>query len=456
MRSRLQRIVWLAALWCVAVPLAAEEPLLVIETSRSAQVLADFENSLWRDFSASKANGYFRKSKLFLKFDEASQVYQTLSTTLFGFDSLKRMARLRAVLELYNVRELLFVAALEMEEKDFQLTRFYLDRARFKTFSSDGLSYFLRSDAEGKKFFCFYFKDRLLVLANAPRLIEATLGKLKKGEKIFPSQRESLAEKDFDLFMRFHPTILQSPYFQSYWFNGEVLRLKQNVQRADVYVRSGNDEVSEVRYLYFAQPPEKILALGGESIPSGDVVQLTSIPGEVRMILNSYAGLTPGLPLPDKVLLVRSLTLDERLLADNRHWLKLEFSASDLAEKWRAHLQEKLASSSKYLAPLFFSVRGKDLFVQSREQEEYHEKPLGADIVSYGFLRLERLIPNALREIKAFAAFQRLGEDEADVLKEFVDPLLRSLQRIRTVEKYTHAAGPYFKETVIYSLSPGR
>ena len=305
--------------------LPAEEPLVTVQIDHAADLLGDFQQELYRDFVASKAEETFSRSKLYLKFTEAAAVYQGLSSTVFRLDQLRRLAKQRALLHLYNVRELQFFAAMEMEEKDYQLSRFYLERSKFKTFSRAGRNYFLRTDGEGKKYFCFYFANRLLLLANSPRALESQLDRIKAGGKIFCSDSENLAEKTFDLFMRFTPAILDSPYFQSYWYHPDILRLKKEWQSVDVFLTAAAKKISEIRYYRLKKAPEKILSLGGESIPEGDLILMSSDPGEIDLLLRDFvaADRPAGLNRPQKLLLVKKLDMDARLVLHNRHWLKL-------------------------------------------------------------------------------------------------------------------------------------
>jgi hypothetical protein len=449
----MKKILWLLLLGLTA-RLVAEEPLLTVQMNRANGLLSDFQQTLYRDFVASKAEETFSRSKLYLKFTEAAAVYQGLSSTAFRLDQLRRLARQRALLHLYNVRELQFFAALEMEEKDYQLSRFYLERAKFKTFAHAGLNYFLRTDEEGKKYFCFFFAHRLLLLSNSPQVMESQLEKLQGGGKIFSSDGENLAEKDFDIFMRFTPAFLDSPYIQSYWFNPDILRLKKEWQSADVFLKAAPQNISETRYYQLKKSPEKILSLGGESIPDGDLILMSSDPGEIDLLLRDFvaADRPAGLIRPQKVLLVKKLQLDERLLLHNRHWLKLACSGDEEAKRWKDFLSGRLELTSRYLERLDIEQKGSVVLLRSPESPEYHVKPLSENIIAYGFLNLDNVIANSLGEISAAQASPDFYLDDRGIFNDLIKPLLGILRRVASIEKYSYCLKQLLKQTVVYRL----
>ncbi len=453
----MKKVLWLL-LGGLAALLKAEEPLLTVQMNHAAGLLGDFQQSLYRDFVASKAEETFSRSKLYLKFTEAAAVYRGLSSTVFRLDQLRKLARQRALLHLYNVRELQFFAALEMEEKDYQLSRFYLDRSKFKTFSYAGLDYFLRTDNEGKKYFCFYFANRLLLLSNSPRAMESQLEKIKAGGKIFCSDSEILAEKTFDLFMRFTPAILDSPYFQSYWYHPDILRLKKEWQSVDVFLTAAPKKISEIRYYRLKKIPEKILSLGGESIPEGDLILMSSDPGEIDLLLRDFvaADRPAGLNRPQKLLLVKKLDMDARLVLHNRHWLKLACAGADEAKRWREALAGRLELTSRYLEQVEITHNGNDVILRSTENPVYHVKPLAENTIAYGFLKLDKIIANSLSEISAAQASPEFYLDDRGIFNNLLKPLLDILRRVASIEKYSFCDKQLLKQTVIYQLKgPG-
>jgi hypothetical protein len=449
----MKKLLWLLLLGLAAL-LKAEEPLLTVQVDHAAALLGDFQQSLYRDFVASKAEETFSRSKLYLKFTEAAAVYQGLSSTVFRLDQLRKLARQRALLHLYNVRELQFFAALEMEEKDYQLSRFFLERSKFKTFSHAGLEYFLRTDNEGKKYFCFFFADRLLLLSNSPRAMESQLEKIKAGGKIFCSDGENLAEKTFDIFMRFTPAILDSPYFQSYWYNPDILRLKKEWQSAEVFLTAAPKKISEIRYYHLKKSPEKILSLGGESIPDGDLVLMSSDPGEIDLLLRDFvaANRPAGLNRPQKLLLVKKLDMDARLVLHNRHWLKLACASAEEAGRWKEALAARLELTSRYLEQLAIEQKGVDVLLRTQESPVYHVKPLGANTIAYGFLRLDKVIANSLSEIAAAQASPEFYLDDRGIFDNLLKPLLGILKRVASIEKYSYCDKQLLKQTVVYQL----
>ena len=446
-------------LWPIILGLAAllnaEEPLLTVQVNHAAALLGDFQQSLYRDFVASRAEETFSRSKLYLKFTQAAAVYQGLSSTVFRLDQLRRLARQRALLHLYNVRELQFFAALDMDDKDYQLSRFYLERSKFKTFSHAGLDYFLRTDSEGKKYFCFYFAKGLLLLSNSPRAMESQLEKLKAGGKLFSSDSETLAEKTFDIFMRFTPAILDSPYFQSYWFHPDILRLKREWQSADVFLTAAPKKISEVRYYRLKNGPEKILSLGGESIPDGDLILMSSDPGEIDLLLRDFvaADRPAGLARPQKLLLVKKLDLDARLVLHNRHWLKLTCASAGEAGRWREALAGRLELTSRYLEPLAVEQKNNDVLLSSPGDSAFHVKPLGENIIAYGFLKLDKVIANSLGEIAAAQASPEFTLDDRGIFNDLLKPLLGILKRVASIEKYSYCDRQLLKQTVVYRLN---
>ena len=185
----------LTFLWAGADAFPAEEPLLIVQLNRAGALLSDFHRSLYDEFVRSTANDYFVKSKLFLKFSQTSQIYQSLSSTAFTIENLEKTAGNRAILYLYNVRELLFFAAVEIGQKEFQLTSLFLDRAKFKTYPYSGITYFLKTDEGGSKYFCFLYDRGVLYLSNSPRIMEGHLDRIRKAEPVLPATPKRCAKR---------------------------------------------------------------------------------------------------------------------------------------------------------------------------------------------------------------------------------------------------------------------
>jgi hypothetical protein len=429
----------------------AEEPLLIVQLNRAGPLLSDFHQSLYDEFVRSPANDYFVKSKLFLKFTQTSGVYQGLSSTAFSIENLEKMGFNRAILYLYNVRELLFFAALEIGERDFQLTSLFLNRAKFKTYPYSGITYFLKTDDGGGKYFCFWYDRGVLYLSNSPRIMESHLDRIRKAEPAFVSD----AEKDFAVFMRFYSGILGSPYLSSYWFNRDVLRLKRDYQRAEVYLHLTRGKIVENRYFELDKNPEKVQALGTETIPAGDLILMTSNEAEIGILARTFLKSFPiaDLPKPDKFFVVKRLQMDERLLVDNRHWLKLSFADSSSARKWLSKLEAHFAPTAAYLDHLLVFQKDADIVVKSDVDLMYHPKPLGGNVISYGYLRLDKAVGNATGEIAALGVAPELDPDQKALLDRFVKPVLGILRKIASVEKITTVSGRLLAETVTYTLS---
>jgi hypothetical protein len=145
--------------------------------------------------------------------------------------------------------------------------------------------------------------------------------------------------------------------------------------------------------------------------------------------------------------------MDERLLVDNRHWLKLSFADSSDAEKWRSRLEAHFSPTAAYLDRLLVIRRDNEVVVKSDADLLYHAKPLGGSVISYGFLRMDKVAGNALKEISALGAAPDLDPDQKAVLNRFVKPVLGILGKIASVEKFTTVSDLLFKETVVYTLS---
>ena len=445
----------LAFLFSVPALLPAEEPLLIVQLNRAGPLLSDFHQSLYNEFVRSSANDFFVKSKLFLKFTQTSEVYQGLSSTAFSIENLEKMGFNRAILYLYNVRELLFFAALEIGERDFQLTSLFLNREKFKTYPYSGVTYFLKTDESGGKYFCFLYDRGVLYLSNSPRIMESHLDRIRKAEPVFISDAEKLREKDFAVFMRFYPGILGSPYFSSYWFNRDILRLKRDYQRAEVYLQLTRGKIVENRYFELEKNLERVQALGTETIPTGDLILMTSNEAEIGIFTRMFLKTFPfaELPRPDKLFVVKRLQMDDRLLVDNRHWLKLSFADSSSAKKWLSKLETHFSPTAAYLDHLLVFQKDADVVVKSDADLMYHPKPLGANVISYGYLRLGKAVGNAEGEIAALGVAPELDPDQKALLDRFVKPVLGILRKIASVEKITTASGRLLTETVTYTLS---
>jgi hypothetical protein len=356
---------------------------------------------------------------------------------------------------LYNVRELLFFTAVEIGEKEFQLTSLFLDRAKFKTYPYSGITYFLKTDESGSKYFCFLYDRGVLYLSNSPRIMESHLDRIRKAEPVFAGDAETLREKDFAVFMRFNSGILGSPYFSSYWYNRDVLGLKRDYRQAELYLKREPGKIVESRYFELEKNPEKSLALGTESIPSGDLILMTSNEPEIGALARTFLRPFPlsDLPRPDKLFVVQRLQMDERLLVDNRHWLKLTFADSSDAEKWRSRMEAHFSPTAAHLDHLLVIRRDNEVVVKSDADLLYHAKPLGGSVISYGFLRMDKAAGNALGEISALGVAPDLDPDQKALLNRFVKPVLGILGKIASVEKFTTVSDLLFKETVVYTLS---
>ena len=181
---------------------------------------------------------------------------------------------------------------------------------------------------------------------------------------------------------------------------------------------------------------------------------MSSDPGEIDLLLRDFvtAARPAGLNRPRKILLVKKLDMDERLVLHNRHWLKLACASAEEAGRWKETLDRRLELTSRYLEQLETSQSGSNVMLRSMENQPYHVKPLGENIIAYGFLKLDKAIANALSEIAAVQASPEFSLDDRGIFDDLLKPLLHILKRVASIEKYSYCKDLLLKQTVIYRL----
>lgn len=242
-------------------------PLLVLEAHDFASLVHDWsvsrEKQLWLE-SASYAT--FSRSRLFLRLQDAQAEFAAAAGLPPDMSLVESAAGGESALALYDIGKLEFLYLTRMPQAQAVETSLWRARGNYEPRESAGKSYFVHVDPSSRRVVAFAATDDVLLLATREDLIAGALATRSGQERPSVTQepwfRDAAqaagnaspgTQADLRLVLNL-PVIVKSPYFRSYWVQGNVAEMRQyHSAIADLYRSPG--EIREKRVLLRAASP---------------------------------------------------------------------------------------------------------------------------------------------------------------------------------------------------------
>src|SRR6267378_7671978 len=250
----------IGASWAAFQALAPDEPpisryvpagsLLYLQ-ARDFSTLVGNWNASPQKASWVKSKNYevYSRSRLFLRLQGAGEQFAAAASLPPDMNFLTQVAGTQSTLALYDIGKLEFLFITRLPSASSMQSALWQTRAKFETRSTAGVTFYVRRDPESQREAAFAVNGDYLILATREDLLAAAL-QLMAGSKDrrtieaeqWWSQSVAAAGPAGDLRMVLNlEKIVPSPYFRSYWIQGNITDMKQYGAAVSDLFRSGKE-----------------------------------------------------------------------------------------------------------------------------------------------------------------------------------------------------------------------
>lgn len=220
-------------------PLAAWVPqgsLLAIEAKDFAGLLKDWSNSeQQRAWVGSDNYAGFSRSRLFSRLGEAQQQFAASAGLPADTNFLNQVAGRESLFAWYDIGNLEFLYITHLPANDSAQTSLLQERGKFEARKAGAETFYVRSQGDPKRTVAFathgdymLLATREDLLANALLLMQGQAGLDLRDEHWYATAVSAASGPAGDLRMTLNlAAIVPSPYFRSYWVQGNVTGMKQ-------------------------------------------------------------------------------------------------------------------------------------------------------------------------------------------------------------------------------------
>jgi len=342
-----------------------------------------------RYFSSSNYNA-FSQSRLFLKFQERVQEFESATGIILSEDGFASVVGGESALALYDIGELEFVFTTELPQAKLASSILAQKGDKLSTRKTAGVTYYLKSmkaegGAESRTFAVAIVGSRGIV-ATSEILMQRTLknnADTKSEDKLLDTvldlakQAEGFASHDVTLWLD-QAVLNKDRYFRNYWIHNNLAELK-DINKVLIDLEIASDKLLEKRWLFSSEIAantkesslEKLLKFAPNSAQLVSVRQADGkninqtldavIFGPKRAIAPLEAGYNPatsdsnsGEEEPTNSPYQRYISLDQRFDQDiDSPELSVNKTISDSESKFFAALSEVLAQAKPVRFALF-------------------------------------------------------------------------------------------------------
>ena len=272
------------ALTPVAPPLSRYVPagsLLYLEARDFAALVGDWNASSQKaSWVKSKNYEVYSRSRLFLRLQGAGGQFAAAAGLPPDMNFLKQVAGTQSALALYDIGKLEFLYITKLPSASSIESALWQTRAKFESRSVAGDTFYLRRDPESGREVGFAVQGDYLMLATREDLLAGAL-QLMAGSKDRTIEAEQWWAQSVaaaggvgDLRMVVNlEKIVPSPYFRSYWIQGNITDLKQySAAVSDLFLSS--KEYREERVLLKKTATAADATAGDGAVAVSDLVRL--------------------------------------------------------------------------------------------------------------------------------------------------------------------------------------
>ena len=260
--------------------LLPEGALLSIEARDFSSLLHDWDTSEEkRAWLTSDNYSAFSNSRLFGRLSQAQNEFSAAAGLPTDTDLLNRVAGRESCLGLYDIGNLEFVYVTRLEQQRIESTPLWQIRGKFEQRTEAGTTFYVHKDVQSSRVAAFAAKDGWLILGTREDLVAGVLDRLGGisshnlfGEGWYAEAVKQAAGERGDLRMVLNlDQIVRTPYFRSYWVQGNITEMKQYTSAVSDLYRT-RESYREERVL--------LRRASKNTDPGGDIAALAALAPE--------------------------------------------------------------------------------------------------------------------------------------------------------------------------------
>lgn len=235
--------------------------LLYLQAKDFSTLLSEWNGSPQKQQWLKSANyEVFANSRLLLRLKGASDQFAAAAGLPPDLNFLNQVAGTQSAVALYDIGKLQFLYITRLPSSSSMQSALWQARSKFETRSAGGVSFFYRRDPGSEAEVAFAFNGDHLLLATREDLLAGAL-RLMAGSKDRTIEAEqwwsqsagaTVPAGDLRLVLNLEK-IVPSPYFRSYWVQGNITDMKQYGAAVSDLFRAGK-EYREERVLVKKSP----------------------------------------------------------------------------------------------------------------------------------------------------------------------------------------------------------
>jgi hypothetical protein len=236
---------------------APQGSLLVIEAKDFSGLLKDWSSSAEQHaWLASDNYAGFSRSRLFSRLAEAQQQFAVSAGLPPGWTFLNQVAGNESLFAWYDIGNLEFLYITHLPAGTAEQSQLVQQKSKFEVRKAAGETFYVRSQGDPRRTVAFATHGEYLLLATREDLIANALLLMQshgdidlRNEHWYTSAVSAANRPAGDLRMTLNlAALVPSPYFRSYWVQGNISEMKQySVAITDLY--RGSDAFREERIL---------------------------------------------------------------------------------------------------------------------------------------------------------------------------------------------------------------
>lgn len=210
--------------------------LLYIQSPDFAKLLGDWNSSVEkRTWIEGDDYAAFSRSRLFERLQQAQSEFSAAASISADQSLLSSVAGSESALALYDIGNLQFVYVTRMAQLRIEATPLWQARNKFEQRTEGSAHFYVRVDQQSSRTAAFAAMDGWLILGTREDLVAGVLDRLQQpnmhslaDESWYADSTKLAAGPAGDLRTVLNlEKIVPSPYFRSYWVQGNVTEMKQ-------------------------------------------------------------------------------------------------------------------------------------------------------------------------------------------------------------------------------------
>jgi len=227
--------------------LLPEGALLSIEARDFSSLLRDWNTSEEkRAWLLSNNHAAFSNSRLFTRLSQAQDEFSAAAGLPADGSLLEKVAGKESCLGLYDIGNLEFVYVTRLDQQEIENSPLWQTRSKFEQRTEAGTAFYVHKDAHSSRTAAFAARDGWLILGTREDLVAGVLDRFAgtasqnlAAEGWFADAVKQAAGERGDLRMVLNlDKLVRTPYFRSYWIQGNITEMKQYLSAVSDLYRS--------------------------------------------------------------------------------------------------------------------------------------------------------------------------------------------------------------------------